>query len=171
MRKIKSVFALVYLLITLLFAILLAACATSPRFDTTGIDVSLTPKLAVSKNQTLQGVPVFWGGVIITSNNLKDVTQLEVLAYPLDSNQRPASEQAPLGRFLAVKEGYLETADFAPGRLITLTGTLGDKRIGRVGEAEYIYPVVNINQLHLWFSRGASVEPQVQFGFGLMIHN
>jgi len=149
----------------------LHACATSPNFDTTGIDTSMTPKRAADDGQTMQGEPVLWGGVVIHSTNLKDSTQLEILAYPLDSNQRPNRDQEPLGRFLAVHEGYLETTDYAQGRLITVRGTFGDKRIGKVGEAEYTYPVVNINQLHLWSKQSASTEPQVQFGFGLMIHN
>jgi outer membrane lipoprotein len=152
-------------------ASILAACASSPNFDTAGIDASLTPQQAVDGNQALQGEPVLWGGVVIVSTNLKGSTQLEILAYPLDSSQRPNREQQPLGRFLAVHEGYLETTDYAQGRLITVRGTLGDKRTARVGEAEYTYPVVNINQLHLWPKPGDSTEPQVQFGFGLMIHN
>ena len=152
-------------------AIALAACATSPNFDTVGIDTSLTPQQAVDGSQTLQGEPVLWGGVVIDSTNFKDSTQLEILAYPLDANQRPSRQQEPLGRFLAVHEGYLETTDYAQGRLITVRGILGDKRTGRVGEAEYTYPVVAINQLHLWSKHGDSTEPQIQFGFGLMIHN
>jgi len=156
----------------ILFVVIgLAACASSPNFDTAGIDTSLTPQQAVDRIQALQDEPVMWGGVVLVSTNLKDSTQLEILAYPLDSNQRPNRDQEPLGRFLAVQEGYLETTDYAQGRLITVRGTLGDKRIGRVGEAEYTYPVVKINQLHLWLKHGDSTEPQVQFGFGLMIHN
>jgi outer membrane lipoprotein len=149
----------------LLAAIVLSACATSPKFDTVGLDTSITPQTAVGEMSSLQGEPVLWGGVVITSANLKDSTQIEILAYPLNSNQRPNREQKPLGRFLAVHAGYLETTDYASGRLITVRGTLSDKRIGRVGEAEYTYPVVNITQLHLWSD---SPESRVQF---VMISN
>ena len=169
--KINSVSVLLRLSLIFIAAIVLAACASSPNFDTTGIDTSVTPKRAADEGQALQGEPVLWGGVVLVSTNLKDSTQLEILAYPLDSSQRPNREQNPLGRFLAVHEGYLETADYAQGRLITVRGTLGEKRTGRVGEAEYTYPVVKINQLYLWSKYGDSSEPQIQFGFGLMIHN
>ena len=152
----------------LLISIFLTACATSPKFDTAGLDASITPKRAISEMQTLQGAPVLWGGVIIASTNHKDSTQIEILAYPLNSYQKPDREQEPLGRFLAVQTGYLETTDYAAGRLITVRGSLAGKRSGYVGEAEYIYPVVNNTQLHLW---SGSSESQVQFGFGLMIHN
>jgi outer membrane lipoprotein len=169
--KINSISFLLRLSLVLLVATFLNACATSPNFDTTGIDTSMTPKRAVDENQVLQSEPVLWGGVVINSTNLKDSTQLEILAYPLDSYQRPNRDQEPLGRFLAVHKGYLETTDYAQGRLITVRGTFGNKRVGRVGEAEYSYPVVNINQLHLWSKQSGSTEPQIQFGFGLMIHN
>ena len=166
--KINPISLLLHLSLMLLATIVLNACATSPEFDTAGLDATITPQKAVGEISTLQGEPVLWGGVVIASTNLKDSTQLEILAYPLGSNQRPNREQEPLGRFLAVKAGYLETTDYAPGRLVTLRGTLADNRTGHVGEAEYTYPVVNVAQLHLW---SASLEPRVQFGFGLMIHN
>ena len=169
--KINPASLLLRLFLMLLTTIILVACASSPSFDTAGIDTSLTPKQAVDRSQALQGEPVLWGGVVLVSTNLKDSTQLEILAYPLDSNQRPNREQNPLGRFLAVHEGYLETADYAQGRLITVRGTLANKRIGRVGEAEYTYPVVSIDQLHLWSKQSDSSEPQIQFGIGVMFHN
>jgi len=155
----------------LLSALVLSACATSPKFDTSGIDTNITPQIAVDKIKTLQGAPVIWGGVIIASNNLKDSTQLEILIYPLDINHKPDTEQTPLGRFLAEQEGYLETADFTQGRLITVRGVLNDKRIGHIGETEYVYPVVKINQLHLWQKQSDFSEPRIQFGIGVMFHN
>lgn len=165
MKIVNSFFLLLFA------AFFLAACATSPEFDTTGLDASITPQRAVGESQVLQGQPVLWGGVIIASANLKDVTQLEVLAYPLDANQRPLSEQKPLGRFLALQTGYLEISDYAQGRFVTIKGTLSEKHIGRVGEAAYTYPVVTIDKLYLWSIREGYAEPRIQFGFGLMIHN
>jgi outer membrane lipoprotein len=40
--------------------------------------------------------------------------------------------------------------DHAPGRRITVTGTLEDKLEGRVGEAAYQYPLVQARAIHLW---------------------
>ena len=168
MKKINPVFSLLHWPLILFISIFLIACAISPKFETVGLDASITPKRAVSEIQTLQGESVLWGGVIIASTNHKDSTQIEILAYPLNANQKPDREQEPLGRFLAERTGYLETTDYAAGRLITVKGSLAGKRIGYVGEAEYTYPVVNDTQLHLW---SGSSESQVQFGFGLMIHN
>ena len=158
-----------HIIFVIFASVVLAACATTPKFDASGIDLSISPQQAVA--ETMQGVQVLWGGVIISSANLKDVTQFEVLAYPLDSDQRPDTDKAPLGRFLALQPGYLETSDYAQGRLISVSGTLQDKRGGRIGETEYVYPVVKINQLHLWRKRGEASEPQFHIGIGVMFHN
>jgi len=162
--------------IFLFFAVLLAACATKPEFDTAGIDTSITPQQAVKtlpakKSPALQGITIFWGGVIIASTNLKDATQFEILAYPLDGNNRPNTGQEPVGRFLAVQSGYLEAADYTQGRLMTVKGRMVDKRLGRIGEAEYTYPVVNVEQQYLWRKEGEFSEPRVHFGIGVMFYD
>lgn len=159
--------------LTLILAtILMQGCATTPRFDTSDVDLDVTPQQATDSSAALQGTRVLWGGVIIASSNLKDATQLEVLAYPLAPNQRPDIDKAPLGRFLARQTGYLETTDYAQGRLITVSGTLRETREGRIGESEYIYPVVGIDRLHLWpKQRGGSPETRFQFGLGVIFSN
>ncbi|MEW5755108.1 MAG: Slp family lipoprotein [Pseudomonadota bacterium] len=154
-----------------LATLLLTACATTPKMDTTGIDLSVTPQRAVAEAQALQGAPLLWGGVIINSANLKDTTQLEILAYPLQSDQRPDTDQTPLGRFIAQQDGYLEISDYAQGRLVTVKGTLLPSRAGRIGETEYTYPVLHATQLHLWPKRGSAPETRVQFGIGVLFHD
>lgn len=154
-----------------LMAVLLAGCASAPTFNTEGVDQSLTPKRAAQDSEAFQGKTVLWGGVIIAATNLKESTQVEILAYPLDSSQRPRSQEQALGRFLAVKPGYLETADYAQGRHITVIGTLGATQSGQVGESTYVYPVVNTSQMHLWPTDGEYTEPRVRFGIGVMIRN
>lgn len=152
-------------------ALLLHACAATPDFDTAGIDTRLTPLRAVENIPVVQGTTILWGGVIIASSNLQDATQFEILAYPLDDKQRPDVGQNPLGRFLATRSGYLETADYAQGRLLTIKGAVVEKRVGRIGEADYVYPLVTIEQLHLWPMRGDDTESRIQFGIGVMFHN
>jgi len=155
---------------SLLLALLLVSCATRPAFDTEGVDPELTPKRAVVDSGSLHGKDVIWGGIVVAGTNLKESTQLEILAYPLDSSQRPRTNEPALGRFLAIQSGYLETTDYEQGRQITVRGTLGTLRKGQVGESDYLYPVVNIKQLHLWQKEGEYIEPRFHFGIGVMIH-
>lgn len=159
------------ILLLSLLPLLLAACATTPKFDTRGIDLNITPQLAVAQGDAVQKSRQLWGGVIVASTNLKEATQFEILAYPLDDNQKPDTSKEPVGRFIAEQTGYLETTTYGQGRLLTVSGTLQEWRTGRIGEAEYSYPVLKIEQLYLWPRRGESGTTQFHFGIGVMLHN
>jgi len=130
--------------------LLLAACASAPKFDTTGVDRGLTPKNAVSAARTGAGRSVQWGGSIIETTNLQDSTRIEVVAYPLDSDGRPQTDRPVLGRFLLEQSGFLEPANYAKDRLVTVVGRLTGTQAGRVGEADYDYPLIEAQQLYLW---------------------
>lgn len=115
---------------------------------------------------------VVWGGVILESENLADSTRLVMLAYPLDRYQAPRLNQEALGRFVVVISGYLETADYAPDRRLTMTGKVQSVELGKVGAAEYRYPIVSASEHHLWpQGKAFSSEPAVRFGIGINISN
>jgi outer membrane lipoprotein len=133
---------------TLIVATLLGACATP--YDIGNADPRITPVEAARDVGGMLNHTVAWGGLIAAAKNLKDKSELEVVAYPLDSRNAPDNSAKPTGRFIVVQPGYLETADFAPGRLITVVGTVTETRTGTVGEARYVYPVVVASKLQLW---------------------
>jgi outer membrane lipoprotein len=151
-------------------AALLGACATAPKFDMAGVNTATTPSDAARVDST-RGTKVLWGGTIVHSKNLEQGTQLEVLAYPLDSRQRPITSREPLGRFIVEHPSYLETVDYAAGRLLTLIGTVTGTKQGKIDEASYTYPAVASEQLHLWSKSGEDSGPRLHFGVGVMFHN
>ncbi|OGI43664.1 MAG: hypothetical protein A2150_02245 [Candidatus Muproteobacteria bacterium RBG_16_64_11] len=151
----------------LMLAAVLAACAGAPAFDTAGVDHTLTPGMAAA-DAGARGRQVQWGGVIVAASNLKDSTQLEVLAYPLTDGGAPDPQREALGRFLVLRPGYLETADFAPGRAVTAVGAILETRRLRIGDGEHTVPVLSAGQLRLW-PRGYDSAPQLHFGFGISI--
>ena len=155
----------------LLIAIaLLTACAGAPPFDTKNVNATLAPNQVETKIDAVRGARVIWGGVIINSKNLETGTQLEILAYPLNDRQRPRLDREPLGRFIVEHRSYLETVDYAPGRELSVTGTISGTKEGKIDESKYIYPAVTSEQLHLW-PKGGADEPQFHFGIGVMFHN
>ena len=79
---------------------LLTACASGPDFNTMGVDPLLTPRGVTAKPQPATGKSVQWGGTIVSTANLQNSTQIEVLAYPLDSSGRPNTDGAAQGRFI-----------------------------------------------------------------------
>jgi len=150
----------------LLAALLLAGCAT--RFDIGAAEYHVTPQQAASNIGLVQNKTIAWGGIIVAAKNLVSQTQLEVLSYPLDANGRPDREAKAGGRFIALHTGYLELANYAEGRLVTMTGTVSETRAGSVGEAQYVYPVLAIKTLFLWPTPEEEAgKPQFHFGVGV----
>src|SRR5690606_9259956 len=115
-----------------------------------GADRQLTPSEAVADIEAARGRRVAWGGVIVSTRNLAQTTEIETVGYPLDDSGRPQTGAPPQQRFLLVRQGYLEAADFRSGRLITAVGTVTGTRRGRVGEADYVYPVLEADEIYLW---------------------
>jgi len=150
-----------------LVLLLLGACASGPTFETGAVDRALTPQSVVAEPQPSNGRTVLWGGVILSTTNLKDSTRLEVLAYPLDSKALPLLDSKPLGRFMLERACYLEPADYGEGRLVSAVGPVTGIRAGRIGESDYVYPVIEARQLYLWTRDSARDQSRVIFGIGV----
>jgi len=150
---------------------LLGACAHAP-LDAEGVDLALTPEDVRADADGTRDRAVIWGGQIVRAENLADSTRLEIVSYPLDArSQRPRAEQRPGARFLVDRAGYLETAEYEPGRSITVRGRVTGTEAGRIGEADYDYPVVTADEMHLWPRRAAGAEraqPRINFGVGII---
>jgi len=163
---IRPITLLIFLLIT--GAFLAGGCATP--YDIGSADPRVTPRDAAQNVPGMLNHNVAWGGIIAATKNLPDKTELEVVGYPLDSTNRPNNDAAPSGRFFAIHPGYLEAADYAPGRLITVVGIVTATRTGLVGEAIYVYPIIAADRLQLWpkSSDGRS-DSSIHFGIGIGI--
>lgn len=153
---------------TLLVAILLGiqGCATTNRFDTAKYDAKTLPTEVAENPEQYTDSAFLWGGVIVNSTNTQNGTQIELLAYPLTSSQQPDTDRTPNGRFLVIDERYLETLDYAPGRLLTVGGAMTGTRSGQIGDATYVYPVVRPDRLRLWPKDSQRNEPQFHIGIG-----
>ena len=64
--------------------------------------------------------------------------------------------------------GYVEPLDYPSGALMTVNGKLGGSRAGKVGEADYVFPLVGVAQSHVWtadeMNKGRN---NVRFGVGV----
>lgn len=152
-----------------LFIFMLFGCASSPGFDESKVNHSLTPKSVTTEAEATQDQTVLWGGVILSSKNLKESTQIEVLAYPLDSDHMPLRSKDPLGRFIIQHNDYLETTTYAEGRMISVVGNVSQRKTGKVGEADYVYPVILSKQLHLWSKDSDRSNTSFHFGLGVRL--
>lgn len=151
-----------------LVALLLAACAPAPIYQTPPGTVAATPMQVAQTPERYARVNVIWGGTVVSVKNLTNDTEIEVLAFPLDSSQRPRLKGNAAGRFIAVLPGYVESLNYPQGSPITVSGTLNGSRAGTVGQAPYVFPLVKVTQSHRWtadeMQRG---HPNIHFGVGM----
>ncbi|MBD8882078.1 Slp family lipoprotein [Rhodanobacter sp. 7MK24] len=146
----------------------LAACAPPPIYKIAPGTLAATPaQVAQTPEQFAQG-QVIWGGRVVGVRNLPDHSEIEVLAYPIDSSQRPRFGAGASGRFIAIVPGYAEPMNYPGGAPITVDGQLGGTRVGKVGQADYVFPLVKIAQSHVWTpDEMRSGHPNVSFGVGV----
>lgn len=148
--------------------LMLAACAPAPIYKPASDAVTAPPFQVAQSPEQFANRQVIWGGRIVSVNNLADHSEVEILAYPLDSSQRPRANDSGNGRFIAVMPGYVEALDYPAGGLITVSGSLNGSRAGKVGQADYVFPLVQVNQSHVWTADEMNKgKNNVHFGVGV----
>jgi outer membrane lipoprotein len=148
-------------------ALVLAACAPAPIYKATPTTLNVIPMQVAHSPEQYKG-EVIWGGSVIGVRNFPDHTEVEVLAYPLDSSQRPQTNAQPQGRFLAIYGGYIEALNYPSGSLVTVSGGLNGSRSDSVDQAAYVYPLVSVAQSHRWTAAEMRAgHPDIHFGVGV----
>ena len=106
------------------------------------------------------GEMVLWSGEIIGVKNEKAGTLIEIIQKPSDYQDRPKQVDTSEGRFIALYSGYLDGAIYKKGRELTVAGRLKGQRVLPLDDIEYTYPVVLIEEIHLWPERKQTPYPQ-----------
>lgn len=146
----------------------LAACAPAPIYPTTPGASTATPSRVAQTPEQFANSPVVWGGRVVNVRNFADHSEIEILAYPLDSSQRPRFGADGSGRFIASLPGFAEPMNYPGGSPITVDGRLAGSRVGKVGQADYVFPLVKVAQSHVWSAEEMrSGHPNIHFGLGL----
>lgn len=129
---------------------LLIGCVSAPQ----GLEkerFSITQYRAISPqdlNCHCQSVRL--GGKIINSQVLSNKTKIEVLSLPVSNfSGKPVVESQSDGRFIAYLNGFIDPENLKD-RYITLGGQLSGKEQGKIDQANYTYPVVQIEKYRLW---------------------
>lgn len=151
-----------------LATLMLAACAPAPIYQVPAGAVAATPMQVAQTPENYAHGQVIWGGTVVSVTNFPDHTEIEVLARPLDGSQRPRLNATPNGRFIALLSGYVEPLNYPRGAPVTISGTLDGSRAGKVGEADYVFPLVKVVQSHRWTAdEMAQGHSNVHFGLGV----
>ena len=146
------------------FIALLVACQTMPPIDADKSASTTTPDSVTE--QGILNQEYAWGGKILQTQNQQGSTEITILSYPLDKNQKPRLRNDSSGRFIAVYPGYLEPIDYAAGKAITVVGKLAGFRKGAVADAEYVFPLLSVDHIQL---HKAQDRMRIPFSIGVGI--
>lgn len=133
-------------------AVLVAGCATSPFPEelARATDRSLTLAELRSDTTSHLGARVILGGEILAAVPKAGETEIEILSRPLRAGDVPERGDSTNGRFLVRAREFLDPAIYAPGRRLTVLGTVAGRSERRVGDLPYTYPVINAERIKLW---------------------
>lgn len=102
------------------------------------------------------GRTVMLGGNVIRAKRTAAGTELEVLQLPTEK-EGPLSEDRlrSEGRFLAVREAFLDPASLPEGTPITVIGTVKGETTRQLDETDYTYPILEVRHIIDWNSIAA----------------
>ena len=91
------------------------------------------------------------GGIVIASKRTKERTEIEILELPARSDGPAATDRLRSeGRFLAVREEFLDPASVPAGTPVTIIGVVKGSATRPLDESEYTYPVLDIKHVIDW---------------------
>lgn len=158
-------------LLLLIVAALLGAAACAPPISKQSlglVDPGLTFEELRQDPDRHTGRYLLLGGAIAAVRATSGGgSELEVVQLPTGSSGRITATNRSAGRFLAVDDAFRDPAIYHPGRLVTLVGRVAGSRTGRLGEVEYLYPVLTVEELRLWAPEEYPGASPVQFGIGI----
>jgi outer membrane lipoprotein len=106
-----------------------------------------------------RGRTVLEGGRVVATTPLKDGTWIEVLQLPLDRWDIPQIDTTQSGgRFLAMKEDFIDPAVLHPGMWITIVGEITGMTTRPIGEVDYTYLIIKIQFLKAWEPLGGQTS-------------
>lgn len=154
------------LLFGLLPLILFLGCAPISRELRAQADQKLSFQQVSQNPEAYKGKIVIWGGEIVETSNQKDGTTLIViLQRRLDWTEEPTFKPSE-GRFIILVEGYVDPYVFRRGGRITVAGEIQGKKVMRLGELEYPYPLLLSKQVYLWGDYYYSPYPYPYYSWG-----
>lgn len=125
--------------------LLIAGCSTwEDQVDWLSYDV------ARQEPEARKGGPIRWTGIIADTRVLASGTDVEIVLLPLDYTGQPLQRHSSPGRFIAHFEQMLDPVLYAKGLSILVQGSFQGMQLGKIGEQDYRFPLVRVDQHKLW---------------------
>jgi len=135
----------------LALAVVLGGCASAfPREVMRDVATAVTAADLRRDPVVYKGARVIVGGEILSTQPKTGQTEIELLARRLRDDDSPEQSDRSPGRLLLRSPDFLDPAVYAPGRRITVIGTVSGEEERKVGELPYRYPVITVERIRLW---------------------
>jgi outer membrane lipoprotein len=146
-------------LMALAVCLLLSACSTIPSGVREQVDPSLT--LADAKNAPARwhGKTFLLGGRIEDRTDVGNITRLRIQEYPLDAEHRPHLSSPSYGSFLVLSQLGIDSAEFLPGKQITMAGRLTGTEPFKGGDKSGRLPSFEVAYLRTWEPSSSRDKP------------
>lgn len=151
---------LLWLLVLMAAGVACAGAPIAPELRGEAVPVDF-PELLASPER-FRGETVILGGQIISTVPTPEGTLLTVLQTRTEGTDRPKGPETSQGRFMALYKGLLDPQVYAEGRQVTVAGRVAGKRVERLGEIDYGYPLIDAAQVYLW----PKPEPRYYYPYG-----
>ncbi len=129
------------------FLVFLSSCSLVPEPLEVEKNTVLVPYTDATNNI---GATARWGGEIVNINIEPEYTVLEVVQKSLTNTSRPKADNESAGRFKLYYKGLLDPVIYKKGKNITALGTISDVVSGKIGELDYSYPTLVVQNIYLW---------------------
>lgn len=93
-----------------------------------------------------------FGGIIAEIAVSREGTEIEAVQTPVDRFGGIIDPDLTEGRLILLSSRQLDPLVYGKNRLITFAGRLTGVRKKMLGDAEYLYPVFEAREIHLWRS-------------------
>jgi outer membrane lipoprotein len=114
-----------------------------------GIDADIKFDSLIGDPNLFLGKRVLFGGVIVVTRNLEDGTELEIVQKNLESYGNLEAGDYSGGRFLFFSKSYLDPEIYSSGRELIGVGKVTGKKLGKIGDYSYSFPIIETEELHL----------------------
>jgi outer membrane lipoprotein len=139
------------LILPALILLLITGCAHVFSDQTNRlVDPSVTFDRLKKEPNLYIGKFVKLGGIIASTKNTKEGSQIEIVQFRLGSDDIPDETYASGGRFLAVTPEFLDGMIYETGRPVAVVGEVKGFKTLPLDEMEYSYPVISIKEIHVW---------------------
>jgi outer membrane lipoprotein len=154
-------------LIVVFVVFLVIGCASGiSKQARSQVTISDSFKVLLADPDKYMGETVLLGGKILETLATSDSSEITVLELSLSQQGRLADGVKSQGRYLVRSDQFLDPAIYKKDTLLTVVGKINGKEDRKIGDFDYLYPIVEKIEIKLW-PPGYQPAPRFHFGFGI----